>query len=84
MNIQLIRHATVKVKYNNLTILVDPMFSPKESLDPCQRIEQSFASQKMKGNCSNTAFPMSSRCSLNGNGVESSFQKPGAVMVPVS
>lgn len=34
MNIQLIRHATLKIKFNNLTILVDPMFSEKGSLAP--------------------------------------------------
>ena len=34
MNIQLIRHATMKIKYNDLTILVDPMFSTRGSLDP--------------------------------------------------
>lgn len=34
MEIQLIRHATVKIKFNNLTILVDPMFSTTGSLDP--------------------------------------------------
>ncbi|MEH7885374.1 MBL fold metallo-hydrolase [Bacillus sp. JJ1609] len=34
MNIQLIRHATLKIKFNNLTILVDPMFSPKGGLAP--------------------------------------------------
>jgi L-ascorbate metabolism protein UlaG (beta-lactamase superfamily) len=34
MNIQLIRHATLKIKFNNLTILVDPMFSPEGSLAP--------------------------------------------------
>lgn len=34
MDIQLIRHATLKIKYNNLTILVDPMFSPQGSLAP--------------------------------------------------
>lgn len=31
VDIQLIRNATLKLKYNNKTILVDPMFSPKES-----------------------------------------------------
>ncbi|MEH7444857.1 MBL fold metallo-hydrolase [Bacillus sp. JJ1122] len=34
MEIQLIRHATLKIKFNNLTFLVDPMFSQKGSLDP--------------------------------------------------
>lgn len=34
MNIQLIRHATLKIKYNDHMILVDPMFSTRGSLDP--------------------------------------------------
>jgi len=34
MEIQLIRHATLKIEFNNHTILVDPMFSAKGSLGP--------------------------------------------------
>ncbi|WP_423410383.1 MBL fold metallo-hydrolase [Heyndrickxia sp. MSNUG] len=34
MEFQLIRHSTLKIKFNNLTILVDPMFSQKGSLAP--------------------------------------------------
>ncbi len=34
MNVQLLRNATLVVKVNRKTILVDPMFGPKESYDP--------------------------------------------------
>ncbi|CAM3815788.1 MBL fold metallo-hydrolase [Mesobacillus thioparans] len=34
MDIQLIRQATMKIQYNGHIILVDPMFSPRGSLDP--------------------------------------------------
>ncbi|MDR6123723.1 L-ascorbate metabolism protein UlaG (beta-lactamase superfamily) [Bacillus sp. SLBN-46] len=34
MNIQLIRHATIKLQFNGQTILVDPMFSLKSTLAP--------------------------------------------------
>ncbi|MEH7438792.1 MBL fold metallo-hydrolase [Neobacillus drentensis] len=34
MNIQLIRHATIKLQFNGQTILVDPMFSSKSTLAP--------------------------------------------------
>jgi L-ascorbate metabolism protein UlaG (beta-lactamase superfamily) len=34
MDLQLIRNATIKIKYAGKTILVDPMFSPKDTLDP--------------------------------------------------
>lgn len=33
MDVQLIRNATVKIKYAGKTILVDPMFSPKDTID---------------------------------------------------
>ncbi|MCK9402823.1 MAG: MBL fold metallo-hydrolase [Chitinophagaceae bacterium] len=35
-SIQLIRHATVLIKINNLTFLIDPMLSSKNGLDPIQ------------------------------------------------
>jgi L-ascorbate metabolism protein UlaG (beta-lactamase superfamily) len=34
LNIQLIRHATIKLQFNGQTILVDPMFSSKSTLAP--------------------------------------------------
>lgn len=34
MRLQHIRHATIKIKFNKLTFLVDPMFSSKEELEP--------------------------------------------------
>ena len=34
MEIQLIRNATMKIKYAGKTILTDPMFSPKDAMDP--------------------------------------------------
>ena len=34
MDLQLIRNATIKIKYDGKTILVDPMFSPKDTFDP--------------------------------------------------
>lgn len=34
MDLQLIRNATIKIKYADKTILVDPMFSPKDTLEP--------------------------------------------------
>lgn len=34
MNIQLIRNATLKIKYDNKTILVDPMLCEKETMQP--------------------------------------------------
>jgi len=33
-SVQLLRHATLLIKANNTTILVDPMFSPKGGMDP--------------------------------------------------
>lgn len=34
MRIELIRHATIKIKLNDVTFLVDPMFSAKGEMDP--------------------------------------------------
>ncbi len=33
-SIRLIRHATLLIEFNGKTILVDPMFSPKDAMDP--------------------------------------------------
>ena len=36
MSIQLIRHATLVIRIGEKRILIDPMFSPKEAMDPIQ------------------------------------------------
>ena len=38
MDLQLIRNATIKIKYAGKTILVDSMFSPKDTFDPFAEI----------------------------------------------
>jgi L-ascorbate metabolism protein UlaG (beta-lactamase superfamily) len=40
--VQLLRHATLIVKMGDLTILVDPMLSVKDALDPVQNAENNF------------------------------------------
>lgn len=42
MDIQLIRHSTIKVSMNQLTFLVDPMLSAKEEMDPVANAANSF------------------------------------------
>lgn len=42
LNIQLIRHATIKLQFNGQTILVDPMFSSKSTLAPVANAANEF------------------------------------------
>ncbi|MGG3467941.1 MBL fold metallo-hydrolase [Neobacillus pocheonensis] len=42
MDIQLIRHSTIKIRFNQLTFLVDPMLSAKEEMDPVTNAANSF------------------------------------------
>lgn len=52
MKFQLIRHATVKLSINNFTILIDPMFSPKGSLDAVPNSANSFSNPLVELPCS--------------------------------
>src|ERR1051326_4996960 len=42
MQVQLIRHATLRVSIGGLTLLVDPMLSEKDSMDPIQNASNSL------------------------------------------
>lgn len=54
MNIQVIRHATIKIKMNHLTFLVDPMLSAEGEMDPVANAANSYRNPMI-----NLPFPIS-------------------------